>query len=444
MSPPRPALVCDALLAALDASEGRRRRRKRDTTPDAIGMSLKRRLLAEAREADPDPDAFEAWLLASFTRKVAARSGYFQVTADVAPWTKAAFLSQVGKRTPVVARFSTVAGEQGYADTDRDPRGFALKFYTEEGNYDLVGNNTPVFFVRAPSKFQDFIHSQKRMPDTGLLSSNMQWDFWSLSPESLHQVVILMSDRGTPRTWRRMNGYGSHTFMWINAAGKRVWVKYHFKTEQGIQNFTAAQAKAMQAEDPGYHRRDLYQAIEKKNYPAWRLEMQIMPFEDAATYGFNPFDLTKVWPHRDYRRSPSVGSSSTAIPRISLPRSSRRHSRRRTWCRGSGPARTGCCSGGCSATTTRICTASGRTTSSCRSTARAARCTATTRTARCATRTVATSPSMRRIGTVGPRPIPSALPIPGGWWRGERSCAAPRRATQRTTTSSRRATSTAT
>jgi catalase len=226
--------------------------------------------------------------------------GYFEVTADVALWTRAAFLNEVGKRTPVLARFSTVAGEQGYADTDRDPRGFALKFYTEEGNYDLVGNDTPVFFVRDPTKFQDFIRSQKRMPDTGLRSNNMQWDFWSLSPESLHQVAILMSDRGTPRSWRHMNGYGSHTFMWINAAGKRVWVKYHFKTDQGIQSFTAAEAKAMKAEDPDYHRRDFHQAIERKDYPSWRLEMQIMPFEDAATYRFNPFDLTKIWPHRDY------------------------------------------------------------------------------------------------------------------------------------------------
>jgi len=226
--------------------------------------------------------------------------GYFEVTADVTPSTKAAFLNKVGKRTPVLARFSSVAGEQGYADTDRDPRGFALKFYTEEGNYDLVGNNTPVFFVRDPTKFQDFIHSQKRMPETGLRSNNAQWDFWSLSPESLHQVAILMSDRGTPRSWRQMNGYGSHAFMWINAAGKRVWVKYHFKTEQGIHNFTGAEAKAMKAEDPDCYRRDLYQAIERKDYPAWRLEMQIMPFEDAATYRFNPFDLTKIWPHRDY------------------------------------------------------------------------------------------------------------------------------------------------
>ncbi len=226
--------------------------------------------------------------------------GYFEVTEDVTQWTRAAFLNKVGKRTPLVIRFSTVAGEQGYPDTARDPRGFAIKFYTEEGNYDMVGNDTPVFFVRDASKFQDFIHSQKRMPDTGLQSNNAQWDFWSLSPESAHQVTILMSDRGTPRTWRHMNGYSSHTYMWINAKGERFWVKYHFKTEQGIQNFTDAEAKAMRAEDLDYHRRDLYETIQKRDYPVWRLEMQIMPFEDAATYRFNPFDLTKVWPHKDY------------------------------------------------------------------------------------------------------------------------------------------------
>lgn len=226
--------------------------------------------------------------------------GYFEVTEDVTGWTKAAFLSQKGKRTPVLARFSTVAGEQGYPDTVRDPRGFALKFYTEEGNYDLVGNNTPIFFVRDPSKFQDFIHSQKRLPDTGLRDNNMQWDFWSLSPETTHQVMWLMTDRGTPRTWRHMNGYGSHTFMWINAKGERFWVKYHFKTDRGIQNFTDADAKAMTAEDPDFHRRDLRQAIEKGDFPSWTLNMQIMPYEDAAKYRFNPFDLTKVWPHGDY------------------------------------------------------------------------------------------------------------------------------------------------
>jgi catalase len=226
--------------------------------------------------------------------------GFFEVTADVRQWTKAAFLNTVGKRTPLLIRFSTVAGEQGYADTVRDPRGFAIKFYTEDGNYDLVGNNTPIFFVRDASKFQDFIHSQKRMSGSGLRSNNAQWDFWSLSPESLHQVSFLMSDRGTPRTWRHMNGYGSHTFMWVNAEGERFWVKYHFKTGQGIETFTDAEAKAMTAEDPDFHRRDLRDAIARGEHPEWRLEMQIMPFKDAANYRFNPFDLTKVWPHGDY------------------------------------------------------------------------------------------------------------------------------------------------
>jgi catalase len=226
--------------------------------------------------------------------------GYFEVTQEATPWTTAAFLNKVGKRTPVLLRFSTVAGELGSADTVRDPRGFALKFYTEEGNYDLVGNNTPIFFVRDPIKFQHFIHSQKRMPDTDMRSNNAQWDFWSLSPESTHQVTFLMSDRGTPRTLRNMNGYGSHTFLWVNAGGEKFWVKYHFKTEQGIQNFTAAEAQVVAAEDPDFHRRDLRESIERKDYPVWRLEMQIMPFKDAENYHFNPFDLTKVWPHSDY------------------------------------------------------------------------------------------------------------------------------------------------
>src|SRR5207247_556612 len=179
-------------------------------------------------------------------------------------------------------------------DTDRDPRGFALKFYTEEGNYDMVGNDTPVFFVRDASKFQDFIHSQKRMPDSGLRSNNAQWDFWSLSPESAHQVTVLMSDRGTPRTWRHMNGYSSHTYMWINAKGERFWVKYHFKTEQGIQNFTDAEAVAMTSEDPDYHRRDLRESINKKDYPVWRLEIQTMPLNHAATSRSHPFALTPL------------------------------------------------------------------------------------------------------------------------------------------------------
>jgi catalase len=226
--------------------------------------------------------------------------GFFEVTEDVTPWTKASFLSGVGKRTPVFARFSTVAGEMGSPDTNRDPRGFALKFYTEEGNFDLVCNNTPVFFVRDTSKFQDFIHSQKRQPDTGLRDNNMQWDFWTLSPESAHQVTILMSDRGTPRTWRNMNGYSSHTYSWVNAAGERFWVQYHFKTVQGIENLTDAEAKTLAGEDQDVHRRDLWDAIARGEAPEWRLEMQIMPFADAADYRFNPFDLTKVWPHADY------------------------------------------------------------------------------------------------------------------------------------------------
>jgi catalase len=226
--------------------------------------------------------------------------GFFEVTEDVTQWTKARFLSGVGKRTPVFARFSTVAGEMGSPDTNRDPRGFALKFYTEEGNFDLVCNNTPVFFVRDTSKFQDFIHSQKRQPDTGLRDNNMQWDFWTLSPESAHQVTILMSDRGTPRTWRNMNGYSSHTYSWVNPAGERFWVQYHFKTVQGIENLTDAEAKALAGEDQDVHRRDLWDAIARGEAPEWRLEMQIMPFADAADYRFNPFDLTKVWPHADY------------------------------------------------------------------------------------------------------------------------------------------------
>jgi catalase len=232
--------------------------------------------------------------------KGAGAHGFFEVTEDVTQWTSASFLSKVGKRTPVFARISTVAGELGSADTVRDPRGFALKFYTEEGNYDLVGNNTPVFFIRDASKFLDFIHSQKRLPDTGIRSNDMQWDFWTLKPESAHQVTILFSDRGTPRTLRHLNGYSSHTYSWMNAKGEGFWVKYHFKTVQGIENFTSDEAAAMVVEDGDFHRRDLWDAIAGGDAPEWRLEMQIMPFADAAEYRFNPFDLTKVWPHADY------------------------------------------------------------------------------------------------------------------------------------------------
>ena len=236
--------------------------------------------------------------------KGAGAHGFFEATADMREFTRLGIVSEVGKRTPLFARFSTVAGEKGSADSARDPRGFALKFYTEAGVYDLVGNNTPIFFIRDPLKFPDFIHSQKRDPLTNLRDPEMMWDFWSLSPESLHQVTWLFGDRGTPRTYSHMDGFSSHAYAWVNAAGKRHWVKYHFKTEQGIQNFTDAQAQAMKAEDPDYHRRDLNAAIAGKDYPVWRLEMQIMPFEDAANYRFNPFDLTKVWPHKDYPTIP--------------------------------------------------------------------------------------------------------------------------------------------
>ncbi len=225
--------------------------------------------------------------------------GYFQVTKDVSRYTKAAVF-QPGARTDTLIRFSTVAGERGSPDTWRDPRGFSLKFYTSEGNYDMVGNNTPVFFMRDPMKFQHFIRSQKRRADNGLRDHDMQWDFWTLSPESAHQVTVLMGDRGIPKNWRHMNGYSSHTYMWVNAKGEKFWVKYHFKTDQGVEFLTQAEADRLAGVDGDYHRRDLYETIKKGDFPSWTLMMQIMPFEDAKTYRYNPFDLTKVWPHKDY------------------------------------------------------------------------------------------------------------------------------------------------
>ncbi|MEZ4494593.1 MAG: catalase [Dehalococcoidia bacterium] len=225
--------------------------------------------------------------------------GHFEVTNDVSAYTRAAVF-QPGTQTDTLIRFSTVAGEQGSPDTWRDPRGFALKFYTTEGNYDMVGNNTPIFFLRDPMKFQHFIRSQKRRADSGLRDHDMQWDFWSLSPESAHQVTWLMGDRGIPRTWRHMNGYSSHTYMWANARGEKFWVKYHFKTDQGIEYLTQAEADRLAGVDADYHRRDLFDSIKNGDFPSWTLKMQIMPFEEAKTYRFNPFDLTKVWPHKDY------------------------------------------------------------------------------------------------------------------------------------------------
>ncbi len=225
--------------------------------------------------------------------------GFFEATADVSQFTQAVLFAK-GARTDMVARFSTVAGEMGSPDTARDPRGFALKFYTEHGNYDMVGNNTPVFFIKDPQKFQDFIHSQKRRADNHLRDNNIQWDFWTLSPESAHQVTYLMGDRGIPKTWRHMNGYSSHTYMWINAGGEKFWVKYHFKTDQGVDFLTQEEGDAMAGQNPDAHLEDLYQAIKSGDAPSWTLKVQVMPFEAAADYRFNPFDLTKVWPHSDY------------------------------------------------------------------------------------------------------------------------------------------------
>ncbi len=231
--------------------------------------------------------------------KGAGAFGIFEVTHDVSRYTKAAvFQPQATSR--MLARFSTVAGELGSPDTWRDVRGFALRFYTTEGNYDLVGNNTPVFFLRDPMKFPHFIRSQKRLPDSGLRDATMQWDFWTHTPESAHQVTYLMGDRGLPRSWRHMNGYGSHTYMWTNADGERYWVKYHFHTNQGMAFLSNAEAEELAGKDADYHRRDLHTSIARGEFPQWTLSIQVMPYEDATDYRFNPFDLTKVWPHSDY------------------------------------------------------------------------------------------------------------------------------------------------
>ena len=225
--------------------------------------------------------------------------GHFEATHDVSAYTRAQVFTP-GTVTPMLARFSTVAGERGAADTQRDPRGFALKFYTEQGNWDMVGNNTPVFFMRDPSKFQDFIHSQKRRADSFLRDNNMQWDYWSLSPESAHQVAWLMGDRGLPKSWRNMDGYSSHAYSWRNAGGERFWVKYHFKTDQGADFLTQDEGDAMAGQDSEHHKRDLREAIDRGEFPSWTMHVQVMPFADAADYRFNPFDLTKTWPHGDY------------------------------------------------------------------------------------------------------------------------------------------------
>ena len=257
--------------------------------------------------------AQDVWLnekLANFVREViperrmhakgSGAFGTFTVTNDITKYTRAKFLSQVGKKTEMFARFTTVAGERGAADAERDIRGFALKFYTEEGNWDMVGNNTPVFFLRDPRKFPDLNKAVKRDPRTNLRSATYNWDFWTLLPEALHQVTIVMSDRGIPKSYRHMHGFGSHTYSLINAANERFWVKFHFITQQGIENLTDTEAGALVGQDRESHQRDLNDAIERGDFPKWKMAVQIMPEADAGKVPYHPFDLTKIWPKGDY------------------------------------------------------------------------------------------------------------------------------------------------
>jgi catalase len=255
----------------------------------------------------------DVWLiekLAHFDREViperrmhakgAGAHGTFTVTHDITRYTKAKIFSEIGKITPMFARFSTVAGERGAADAERDIRGFAVKFYTEQGNWDVVGNNTPVFFFRDPLRFPDLNHAIKRDPRTGMRSADNNWDFWTLLPEALHQVTVVMSDRGIPRSFRHMHGFGSHTFSFIDAADGRVWVKFHFRTQQGIQNLTDAEAEFVVGKDRETHQRDLFESIERKAFPRWTLFIQVMTDAEARAFPFNPFDLTKVWPRAEF------------------------------------------------------------------------------------------------------------------------------------------------
>ncbi|AWY19424.1 catalase [Moraxella bovis] len=255
----------------------------------------------------------DLWLnekLADFVREViperrmhakgSGAFGTFTVTNDITQYTKAKIFSEIGKQTEMFARFSTVAGERGAADAERDIRGFALKFYTEEGNWDMVGNNTPVFFLRDPLKFPDLNKAVKRDPRTNMRSPTNNWDFWTLLPEALHQVTIVMSDRGIPKSYRHMHGFGSHTYSFINDKNERFWVKFHFHTQQGIKNLTDAEAEAVIAKDRESSQKDLYDAIEKGDYPKWKMYIQVMPEEEANSVDFHPFDLTKVWSKKQF------------------------------------------------------------------------------------------------------------------------------------------------
>ncbi|MDI1309003.1 MAG: catalase [Methylotenera sp.] len=288
-------------------------------------MSIKKKLTTAAGAPVPDNQNTmtagprgpvllqDVWMLeklAHFNREViperrmhakgSGAYGTFTVTNDISQYTRAKIFSQVGKKTELFARFTTVAGERGAADAERDIRGFSVKFYTEEGNWDLAGNNTPVFFLRDPLKFPDLNHAVKRDPRTNMRSAENNWDFWTSLPEALHQVTIVMSDRGIPASYRHMHGFGSHTFSLINANNERYWVKFHFTSQQGIKNLTDAEAEAIVGKDRESHQRDLFDSIENGDYPKWTLAVQIMPEKDAGSYSLNPFDLTKVWPHKDY------------------------------------------------------------------------------------------------------------------------------------------------
>lgn len=288
-------------------------------------MDKKRQLTSETGRPIPDNQNVEtagprgpmlmqnAWYiekLAHFNReripervvhaKGSGAFGTFTVTNDITRYTKAKLFSEVGKKTELFARFSVVAGSLGDSDSERDVRGFAVKFYTEEGNWDLVGNNTPVFFIRDPLKFPDFIHTQKRDPEKNIFLPTSKWDFWSLSPESLHQIMILMSDRGIPQNYRRMHGFGSHTFSFLNEKNERFWVKFHLKTQQGIANYTTEESEEINRTERDHAQRDLFESIAKGDFPKWTMYIQIMSEAEAETYHLNPFDLTKVWPHGDY------------------------------------------------------------------------------------------------------------------------------------------------
>lgn len=267
------------------------------TTGEKIGYSLVN-------------DTYMVEKLAHFTReripervvhaKGAGAYGYFEVTDDISKYTRASFLSKIGKKTELFVRFSTVGGEKGSSDAERDPRGFAVKFYTDEGNYDMVGNNTPVFFIRDAIKFPDFVHTQKRNPQTGLKDADMFWDFLSLTPESIHQVTVLFSDRGTPIDYRHMHGFSSHTYMFYNEKGEHYWFKWHFVADLGFKTLTAKEASETSAKDPDHATRDLFNAIKENNFPSWTVYVQIMTPEQAKNYEFDPFDVTKVWYKKDY------------------------------------------------------------------------------------------------------------------------------------------------